>query len=104
MARLESRPTGQRRSQGLPDAVPARRWVHRFSPRLESLESRVQPGDTLLGISVVALQAFACTSWAPLVVVAPEGSELAMPAGPWADSAVVNPLAGPPGTKGSARE
>src|SRR5438876_3319044 len=104
MARIKSRRTGQRCSQGLPDAVLARRLPHHFSPRLEALENRVQPGDTLLGVSVVALQAFASISWAPLVAVLPEGSELAMPAGPWLDSAVVNSLAVRPGTKRFARE
>ena len=104
MAPTKSWRTGQGWPQRLPAAVPARRWRHRFSPRLEALENRVQPGDTLLGVSVVALQAFASISWAPLVVVIPEGSELAMPAGPWLDSAVVNSLAVRPGTKRFPRE
>src|SRR5207237_847463 len=76
-----------------------RRWPHSFSPRLEVLESRVLPGDTLLGIAVVARQAFALTSWTPLAAVVSEGAEPTTPADPWSDAEGAAPPAGRAGSK-----
>src|SRR6266404_7948903 len=103
MARIKPRQTWPRWSQGLPDPVPRRRLPHRCSPRLEALEDRVQPGDTLLGVSVVALQAFASTSWDPPLAIVREGAEETMLALQSSDLEVGDRLAGLPETQPASR-
>src|SRR5258708_4336946 len=104
MARRKSPGAGHRWWQGFPDVVAARRVPHGLSPRLEALESRVLPGDTLLGVAVVARQAFASPSCTPVAAVVPEGFELAGLAGPQSDSECAPPRAGRAGSKRSAQE
>src|SRR5437879_13773981 len=81
-----------------------RRLSHASSPRLEALESRALPGDTLLGIAVVARQAFASPAWTTLAAVVPEGTEPATPADPSSDLEWTALSAGRARSKYSAHE
>src|SRR5947209_4060424 len=55
MGHSKSPRSRQHRRPGRVGSRNAVRIVHTFRPRLELLEDRVQPGDTLLGLSAVAL-------------------------------------------------
>src|SRR5437588_3153267 len=81
-----------------------RRLPHGCSPRLEALEIRALPGDTLLGVAVVACQAFASPAWTPLPAAVPEGADPAKPADASLDWGWMALPAGRAGPKRSSQE
>jgi len=82
----------------------SRRTGQRFALRLEALESRLLPGDTLLGVAVVARQALASASCTPLAAVIPEEAEATAPADLWSEWGRAAPRTGGAGSKRAAQE
>src|SRR5438309_1622284 len=58
MGRNRSYRAGQRSAHARSSAPDTARFGRHYRPRLERLEDRVQPGDTILGLSAVALWGF----------------------------------------------
>src|SRR5437879_7201862 len=65
----------RQRSQVLTGTAQAARLARRFRPRVETLEDRVQLGDTLLGLSVVALGGLGTAFWGTPLALAANGPE-----------------------------